>query len=186
MKDEYSRIYNVQETLDYFHININEPVFMELPLPIHTIQIPCRDTGTTSPPIEVKSFNIGLTPIGISAPITPVDYNNCIQDTEYIDQETNFMIPDRNSYFKPIKLSKFDYPLTMIYNKKLNQFHHFHNKHDCYYIVYKYNPNQSGNRRPSYVRNLVEKYMKKFPKDAFYIQKLDFVIHHTIILNEKD
>lgn len=94
------------------------------------------------------------------------------------------MIPDRHSYFTSLKLSEFDdYSLIMLYNKNLNKFYHFHNHHDHYYIIYKYDPNQFDNQQLSCIRNPVEEYMKQFPEDAFYIQKLDLVIRHTIILN---
>lgn len=183
MCKEYNYIFNVQEALDHFHINLDEPLFMRLPLSVRTIQVPCRDNGT-SQELEVQSINVGLTPIGVSIPITPINYNNCIQDCEYIDKETNFMIPDRHSYFTPLKLSEFDdYPLIMLYIKNLNKFYHFHNHHDHYYIIYKYNSKLFDNQQLSCIRNPIEEYMKQFPEDAFYIQKLDLVIRHTIILD---
>ena len=47
MCKEYNYIFNVQETLDHFHINLDKPLFMRLPLSVHTIQVHCRDNGTS-------------------------------------------------------------------------------------------------------------------------------------------
>lgn len=176
MCKEFNRIYTLQETLEYYHLTSIDSNFTHMTAPIEP------KTYTRHGNKFDVTYEIGLNRLGESI---PVDSINDIEGFR-IDINSCYEIPcnliNPNAIFNPIKTSEFKYPISIVYNPIEHQFYHNRLNNDCYLLIYRLCREQPID--DPMMKPLID-YISQFPKNTIFIQKLHYVSHHTLIINNK-